>query len=77
MDKVELEKRVEELHKILHEYGYAYYVLDQPMVPDAVYDQYLKELLAIEADNPDLIFPDSPTQRVGGYLLEGFEKVTH
>ncbi|MFC4410043.1 NAD-dependent DNA ligase LigA [Chungangia koreensis] len=77
MDKVELEKRVEELHKLLHEYGYAYYVLDQPMVPDAVYDQYLKELLAIEADNPDLIFPDSPTQRVGGNILEGFEKVTH
>jgi len=77
MDKVELEKRVEELHKLLHEYGYAYYVLDQPMVPDAVYDQYLKELLTIEADNPDLIFPDSPTQRVGGNVLEGFEKVTH
>lgn len=77
MDKVELEKRVEELHRLLHEYGYAYYVLDQPMVPDAVYDQYMKELLTIEADNPDLIFPDSPTQRVGGNVLEGFEKVTH
>lgn len=77
MDKVELEKRVEELHKLLHEYGYAYYVLDQPMVSDAVYDQYMKELLTIEADNPDLIFPDSPTQRVGGNVLEGFEKVTH
>lgn len=77
MDKVELEKRVEELHELLHEYGYAYYVLDQPMVSDAVYDQYMKELLIIEADNPDLIFPDSPTQRVGGNVLEGFEKVTH
>ena len=74
MDKLE---RVKELHKILHEYGYAYYVLDKPTVPDAVYDQYLHELIALEEENPDLIFPDSPTQRVGSTVSEGFKKVTH
>ncbi len=74
IDKLE---RVKELHKILHEYGHAYYVLDKPVVPDAVYDQYLHELIALEEENPDLIFPDSPTQRVGSTVSEGFKKVTH
>ncbi|MBW9234446.1 hypothetical protein JQK62_19715 [Leptospira santarosai] len=48
MDKVQLEERVKELNQLLHDTGYAYYVLDQPLVPDAVYDQYLQELIAIE-----------------------------
>ena len=61
-----IEQRVKELHKLLYDYGYAYYVLDDPIVPDAVYDQYLHELIALEEQNPNLIFPDSPTQRVGG-----------
>lgn len=77
MDRKELEKRVEQLNELLHDYGYAYYVLDEPKVPDAVYDQYMKELLAIEKEHPDLIFPESPTQRVGGEVLAGFGKVVH
>lgn len=77
MDKVQLEERVKELNQLLHDTGYAYYVLDQPLVPDAVYDQYLQELIAIESEFPDLIYPDSPTQRVGGTVLEGFKKVSH
>lgn len=77
MDKVQLEERVKELNQLLHDTGYAYYVLDQPVVPDAVYDQYLQELIAIESEFPDLIYPDSPTQRVGGVVLEGFKKVSH
>jgi len=77
MDKVQLEQRVKELNQLLHDTGYAYYVLDQPLVPDAVYDQYLQELLEIETEYPDLIFPDSPTQRVGGTILQGFNKVSH
>ena len=77
MDKVQLEERVKELNQLLHDTGYAYYVLDQPLVPDAVYDQYLKELIEIETEFPDLIFPDSPTGRVGGAILQGFQKVTH
>lgn len=75
MDK--LEQRVKELHQLLYDYGYAYYVLDDPIVPDAVYDQYLQELIALEEQNPSLIYPDSPTQRVGGTISEGFQKVTH
>ncbi|MGB5946369.1 NAD-dependent DNA ligase LigA [Paenisporosarcina sp.] len=77
MDKVQLEERVKELNQLLHDTGYAYYVLDQPLVPDAVYDQYLQELIAIESEFPDLIYPDSPTQRVGGTILKGFNKVAH
>ncbi|WP_277586342.1 NAD-dependent DNA ligase LigA [Psychrobacillus antarcticus] len=72
-----LEQRVQELHKLLNDYGHAYYVLDDPIVPDAVYDQYLNELIALEEQNPDLILPDSPTQRVGSIVSEGFKKVTH
>lgn len=77
MNKIELEKRVEELHSLLHQYGHAYYTLDKPLVPDATYDAYFQELLKIEAENPEYVTPDSPTQRVGGAVLEGFGKVTH
>ncbi|MCG7345642.1 NAD-dependent DNA ligase LigA [Sporosarcina sp. ACRSL] len=77
IDRNEIEKRVQELNELLKEYGHAYYVLDQPLVPDSVYDSLLQELLSIEAENPDLIYPDSPTQRVGGEILEGFNKVVH
>ncbi|HWK22057.1 MAG TPA: NAD-dependent DNA ligase LigA [Ureibacillus sp.] len=73
----EIEKRVAELNKLLHEYGHAYHVLDKPLVPDAVYDQLLHELIALEKENPSLIYPDSPTGRVGGTPLQGFKKVTH
>ncbi|MFP3916403.1 NAD-dependent DNA ligase LigA [Lysinibacillus telephonicus] len=73
----DIEKRVAELNKLLHEYGHAYYVQDKPIVSDAVYDQLLHELIALEKENPSLIYPDSPTQRVGGAAAEGFRKVTH
>lgn len=73
----EIEQRIAELSSLLHEYGYAYYVLDKPVVPDATYDQLMQELIALEEANPSLIYSDSPTQRVGGTVLEGFTKVTH
>lgn len=73
----DIEKRVAELNKLLHEYEHAYYVLDKPLVPDAVYDQLLHELIALEKENPSLIYPDSPTTRVGGTAVDGFKKVTH
>jgi DNA ligase (NAD+) len=57
--------------------NYAYYVLDQPDLPDAEYDVLFKELQQIETDQPDLITPDSPTQRVGGQVATGFQPVTH
>lgn len=77
MTKNEMIKRVEELNQILRDYGHAYYVLDKPLVTDAEYDEYFQELLRLEEQNPDLIYPDSPSQRVGGEVLDGFTKVTH
>lgn len=77
MEKVQLEQRAAELNKVLTQYGHEYYDLDAPTVPDAIYDQLMKELIDIEEEYPDLRFPDSPTQRVGGQTLTAFEKVTH
>ncbi len=59
-------RRAAWLRSELERANYAYYVLDQPDLPDAEYDTLFKELQQIEADQPDLITPDSPTQRVGG-----------
>lgn len=61
----------------LNRYSYEYYVLDQPTVEDYIYDQKYRRLVEIETQYPALITPDSPTQRVGGKVLSGFEKVTH
>lgn len=73
----EIEKRVAELNELLTKYGHAYYVLDKPIVSDVEYDSLLHELIALEEQNPDLIYPTSPTHRVGGEILAGFNKVTH
>src|SRR3974377_307551 len=54
-----------------------YYVLDAPEIPDAEYDQLMRRLQALEAQHPELVTPDSPTQRVGGKPREGFVKVRH
>lgn len=70
-------KRVQELHTLLHEHGYNYYVLDQPTISDAEYDHLMQELLHLEAEFPELITSDSPSQRVGGEPLPHFEKVEH
>ncbi len=70
-------KRAQELRELLARYSYEYHVLDAPTVDDAVYDSLFGELKKIEADHPDLITPDSPTQRVGNELLGGFKKVQH
>ncbi|WP_100403651.1 NAD-dependent DNA ligase LigA [Bacillus sp. FJAT-42315] len=77
MDKTKATERVQELHNILNQYNYEYYVLDQPSVPDAEYDRLMQELIKIENEFPDLQTPDSPTQRVGGEVLEMFNKVRH
>lgn len=69
--------RIEELTRILSDANYRYYVLDDPNMPDFVYDQLLRELEDLEKANPQLIRPDSPTQRVGGQALSKFEKYTH
>ncbi|RYL93403.1 NAD-dependent DNA ligase LigA [Sporolactobacillus sp. THM7-4] len=69
--------RVRALRKQLNQYSYEYYVEDNPSVPDSEYDRLMQELLAIEAEHPELVTPDSPTQRVGGEPLKAFTKVTH
>ena len=70
-------KRADELHAILHEHAHKYYVLDEPSIPDAEYDKLFQELQAIEAAHPELARADSPTQRVIGQVLEGFDTVQH
>ncbi|WP_445490027.1 NAD-dependent DNA ligase LigA [Niallia sp. 03133] len=77
MDEKNAEKRVKELHNLLNQYNYEYHVLDNPSVPDAEYDALLKELVNLEADFPALKTTDSPTQRVGGEILDMFSKVQH
>ncbi len=73
----EVEARVLTLRTLLHRWGYAYYVLDDPEVSDAVYDQHYQELKDLEAQHPELLAPDSPTQRVGDRPAAGFVSVTH
>ena len=69
--------RAAELNRLLSTYAYRYYALDDPAVTDAEFDRLLQELLAIEAAHPELVTPDSYTQRVGGYVSEQFEPVRH
>ncbi|AIM16833.1 MULTISPECIES: NAD-dependent DNA ligase LigA [Neobacillus] len=77
MDLRNAEKRISELRNLLNQYGYEYYVLDKPSVPDAEYDRLMQELLALEEQFPELKTPDSPSERVGGAVLDMFEKVEH
>jgi DNA ligase (NAD+) len=69
--------RVEELRELIRRHEHAYYVLDQPEVSDAEYDALFLELRRIEEERPDLLTPDSPTQRVGGEASDQFAKVRH
>lgn len=69
--------RAAELRVVLHHHAHRYYVLDQPEIPDAEYDRLFRELQAIEESHPELLTPDSPTQRVGGIVLDGLTPVRH
>ncbi len=69
--------RAQEITKLLEEYNYQYYVLDNPSVSDAEYDRLMQELMAIEEAHPELKSPLSPTQRVGGMVQDEFKKITH
>ncbi|WP_307478472.1 NAD-dependent DNA ligase LigA [Cytobacillus purgationiresistens] len=77
MDLKAAENRVKDLQNLLNQYNYEYHVLDQPSVPDAEYDQLLHELIQLEDEFPHLKTDDSPTLRVGGTILDMFEKVEH
>ena len=70
-------ERVAELTQILTDANYRYYVLDDPKMPDFEYDRLLRELEDLEKENPDLLRPDSPTQRVGGEAISAFQKYVH
>jgi DNA ligase (NAD+) len=70
-------KRYRELLQLLNKYSHEYHVKDSPTVSDAVYDSLMQELKQIETDNPSLIAPESPAQRVGGVPSKGFEKFEH
>lgn len=72
-----IQNRVKALHDLLNQYGYEYYVQDNPSVPDSEYDKLLRELIDIEEAHPELKSPDSPTVRVGGEVQSSFEKVNH
>lgn len=69
--------RVRELRRLLDYHNHRYYVLDDPEIEDAEYDELFRELQALEEAHPDLADPDSPTRRVGGAPAEGFETVRH
>ncbi len=75
--KPEVKQRVQELRQLLQQASYAYYVLDSPMMEDAVYDQLYRELQNLETQYPELVTPDSPTQRVGEKPATQFTSVRH
>ena len=73
----ESDERIARLRKLLRYHSYRYHVLDEPEISDAEYDGLMEELKELESSHPELITPDSPTQRVGAEPLAGFEKVEH
>src|SRR6266700_2174997 len=73
----DLEKTIESLREKIRHHEYCYYVLDDPEIKDAEFDRLMNGLKKLESDHPDLVTPDSPTQRVGGKPREGFVKVPH
>ena len=70
-------KQIEKLREQLRRHEHLYYVLDTPEISDAEYDALMNRLKRLEAEHPELVTPDSPTQRVGGKPAEGFSKVRH
>jgi DNA ligase (NAD+) len=77
MSKGQAEKRIEELRTDLRRHEHLYYVMDAPAISDQEYDALMNELKRLEGQHPELLTPDSPTQRVGGKPAEGFQKVRH
>src|SRR5437879_8881536 len=72
-----VDRQINELRETIRRHEHLYYVLDAPELPDAEFDRLMQELKRLEAQHPELITPDSPSQRVGGKPLEGFLKVEH
>jgi len=72
-----VKQRIEELREVINHHNYRYYVLDSPEISDAEYDELMRELQQLEAEHPELVTPDSPTQRVGAPPVEAFGVVEH
>ncbi len=77
MSEPALKRKIEKLREELRRHEHLYYVLDKPDISDAEYDALMNELKKLEAAHPELVTPDSPTQRVGGKPAEGFKKAQH
>lgn len=77
MIESEINSAIQQLRIQLNKYNYQYYVLDNPSVPDSEYDRLFQQLTDLEKNSPELITPDSPTQRVGAKPLDGFSQVKH
>src|SRR3989337_2978668 len=73
----QVEKRIEQLREQIRDHDYKYFVLNEQAISDQEYDKLVKELEKLENENPDLITPDSPTQRVGKDLTKQFKPVQH
>ncbi len=75
-----MQATIEQLQQLiaeLNQHNYSYYVDDNPTIPDAEYDRLMQQLKAIEAEYPQLVTPESPSQRVGGMALAKFDQITH
>jgi DNA ligase (NAD+) len=76
-DMNKVKQRIEELREVINHHNYRYYVLDSPEISDAEYDELMKELRQLESEHPELVTPDSPTQRIGAPPVEAFGVVEH
>lgn len=74
---IEIQEKLNQLRETLHYHGVKYYVEDSPEIPDAEYDRLMRELMELESQHPELMSIDSPSQRVGGAPLDGFDSVKH
>src|SRR6056297_3391138 len=77
LKKEKAEKKINALREKIREHEYKYFVLDDPSISDAEFDKLMQKLIQLEAEFPELVTKDSPTQRVGGEVLDEFEKVEH
>lgn len=77
MDKNTAKERLDQLRQEINRHNWLYHVQDAPEISDAEYDKLVRELVEVEEQHPELIVPESPTQRVGGTILEGFTPVRH
>ncbi|PUU86464.1 MAG: DNA ligase (NAD+) [Halanaerobium sp.] len=77
LTKEKAEKKIKALREKIREHEYKYFVLDDPSISDAEFDQLMQKLIKLENEFPELVTEDSPTQRVGGEVLDEFKKVEH